>query len=290
MRRAYDGISPKPPLNLQLLRRTHVHKGKIAIAIHHQILGLKIPIDDSIIMHVLHHKQNLPYQEPSVVGSKGNHLSDDIKQVLPLDELHHEVYEVRVLDQLVEINDEGMPGHRPQDLLLVHDVLDYLGFLHIGPVQDLNRVHLLSLVIPARIHLTKITLPQPAHYMKVSNLHLLLQSSLVLLQPLLSPPQLLTAPLLVTLGYHRELHPYQHPVLLGYQVLHQLRGLLLDQLQLLHDAIGCHCQPPGALHGLVVVLTPPQNRVQHHHDSPIEIVSLLQHDLSLLEGMKHCTI
>lgn len=215
MRCSNDGIGSKSPLNLQFFSSTHVHQRKIAIAVHHQILRLEISIDNSIIVHMLYHQQNLSDQETSVLRRKGYHLCNHIKQILTLDELHHEVDEERILDQLVEAYYERMLGHCPQDLLLIHDVLDYLRFLHIGPIQHLNGVQLLRLVIPARIHLTKITLPQPSNYVKVSNLHLLLQRIPILLRPLLTTLQLLITALFTRRKY-RKLHLHQHTILLSY--------------------------------------------------------------------------
>lgn len=134
MRGADDGIGPKSSLNLQFLGRAHIDQGQEPIDVHHQILWLEIPVDDAIGVQMLHHEQDLRHQLPGVLGSEGDHLGDDVEKILALDELHDEVDEVAVLYQLVEGHHEGEARDCPQDLLLIHDVLDYLGFLDVGTV------------------------------------------------------------------------------------------------------------------------------------------------------------
>lgn len=48
-------------------------------------------------MEMLHHKEDLGDELPCVLRSKGDHLGDDIEEVLALDELHDEVDEIAVL-------------------------------------------------------------------------------------------------------------------------------------------------------------------------------------------------
>jgi hypothetical protein len=140
VRSADDGVGPEPALDLQLLSSAHVDQREEPVDVHHEVFRLEIPINDAIGVQVLHHQEYLGDQLPRVFRREGDHLGDDVEEVLTLDELHDEVDEVGVLYQLVETDHEGELGHRPQDLLLVHYVLDYLRFLDVGPVQYLYRV------------------------------------------------------------------------------------------------------------------------------------------------------
>lgn len=69
-----------------------------------------------------------------MLRGEGDDLGDDVEKILSLNELHDEVDEVAVFYELVESHHEGEARDCPQDLLLVHDVLDYLGFLDVRTV------------------------------------------------------------------------------------------------------------------------------------------------------------
>lgn len=140
VRSADDGVGPEPPLDLQFLGSAHIDQREEAVDIHHQVFWFEIPVNDAIGVEMLHHHEYLGDQLPRVLGSEGDHLGDDVEEVLALNELHDEVDEVGVLYQLVEADHEGELGHRAQDLLLVHYVLDYLGLLDVGAVEHLYRV------------------------------------------------------------------------------------------------------------------------------------------------------
>lgn len=93
-----DGIGPKPAFYLKLFGCAHIHKCEESIYIHHKIFWLQIAIDDTISMQMLHHEKYLGHKLPSMVGSKRYHFGDNVKEILPLYELHDEVDEVTVLD------------------------------------------------------------------------------------------------------------------------------------------------------------------------------------------------
>lgn len=121
-----DGIGPKPAFYLELFGCAHIHKCEESIYIHHKIFGFQIAIDDTISMQMLHHEKDLGHKLPSMVGSKRYYLGDNVKEILPLYELHDEVDEVAVLDKFVEGHYEGEARNCPQNLLLVHYILDDL--------------------------------------------------------------------------------------------------------------------------------------------------------------------
>ena len=183
--RPYDGIGSEPSFHLQFLGRAHIDQSEKPISIHHQILRLEVTVYDPISMQMLHHQQHLRHQLTGVLSSKGYHLGDDVEQILSLDELHDEIDEIAVLYQFVEGDHEGEARDGSEDLLLVHDVLDYLRFLDVGTIQDLYRVHTLSLDVPTGIHLAEVPLTQLTHHVEVRDLHLFLKSCTVLLTPLL---------------------------------------------------------------------------------------------------------
>lgn len=189
---AYDGIGSEPALDFQFFGGAHVDQREEAVGVHHEIFGFEVSVDDAVGVQVLHHEQDLGDQLSGVVCGEGDHFGDDVEEVFPLDELHDEVDEVAVFYQLVEGDHEGEARHCPQDLLLVHDVLDYLRLLDVGTVQHLYRVYPLGLRVPAGVDLAEVALPQLAHHVEVRNLHLFLKGCPVFFPALLS------------------LHPYRH--------------------------------------------------------------------------------
>ena len=181
MRSADDSISPKPPFYLQFLRCSHIDKGEEAIDIHHEVFWLEISIDDSIGVKVLHHEEDLPNELTCMLGAKGYDFGDHVEEILALNELQDEVDEVAVFDQLMEAYDVGGFGDSAQDLLLVHYVLDYLGFLDVGAVEDFDCVDLLGLGVPASVDLAEVALSELADYVEIRYLHLLLQEAFIFL-------------------------------------------------------------------------------------------------------------
>ena len=121
-----NGVGSVPSFNFESLSCSHVYKGEIAISVHHEVLRLQIPVNNSISVEVFHHDENLSDQKASVLKSERDDFSDDIEQVLAFDELHDEVDEVAVFEEFVETDDEGVFWGCSQNFLLVHDVLDYL--------------------------------------------------------------------------------------------------------------------------------------------------------------------
>lgn len=85
-------------------------------------------------MHMFHHKEYLCDQEACILCSKWYYFGDHIEEILSLYELHDEVDEVAVFDEFVETYNELVSGDCSKDFLLVHDVLDYLGFLDVEAV------------------------------------------------------------------------------------------------------------------------------------------------------------
>ena len=183
--RPYDGIGSEPSFHLQFLGRAHIDQSEKPISIHHQILRLEVSVYDAAGVQMLHHEQHLRHQLPSVLNSKGSHLADDVEEVLALDELHDEIDEIAVLYQFVEGDHEGEARDGSEDLLLVHDVLDYLRFLDVGTIQDLYRVHTLGLHVPTGIHLAEVPLTQLTHHVEVRDMHLFLKGCTVLIITLL---------------------------------------------------------------------------------------------------------
>ena len=103
---AYNSRSLESPLNLQFLSSPHVNKGKVSITIHHDILWLKIPINNLIAMHMLYHNQDLTDQESSIFWGKSLYFGDNIEKVLAFYQIHDEVDEVAIFYELVEVDYE----------------------------------------------------------------------------------------------------------------------------------------------------------------------------------------
>jgi len=58
-------------------------------------------------MHDFHHYKDLANYELSIFWSKLFHLSNHIKEILTLDQVHDKIYEVRVFNQFVKFNHKG---------------------------------------------------------------------------------------------------------------------------------------------------------------------------------------
>jgi hypothetical protein len=67
----------------------------------------------------------------------------------------------------METNNIGRFRDSAQNLLLVHDILDYLRFLDIGTIEDFNRVDFLGFCIPTGVDFTKVTLSKLADHIEV---------------------------------------------------------------------------------------------------------------------------
>lgn len=236
MRGTDDCVSSKPPLYFKAFSCAHIYQGQVSIGIHHQILGFKIAIDDSIGVEVFHHEKDLANQEAGMLYREGDNFGDDIEQVLSFNELHYEIDKVCVLEKFVEADNKWVARHGSQYFLFVHDVLNDLGFLNVLSVQHLYGIQFGCFSVVADVDFSEVPLSQLTYYLKVANLHLFLEQTLFLIDCwfFFDFDRDRAGPCFVKLAFNLA----QFSLVLGDHVLVDLDGLPAGDLIQLNNRVG----------------------------------------------------
>lgn len=102
---------------------TKVSKPEVPPLVEDQVLGLDVPVDHPLVVDVLEAEQQAGEEEPGLLLRELAMLRDVVPQVAPVEQVHHQVQVLPVLERVVHVDEEGV-FERGEQLPLVHHAID----------------------------------------------------------------------------------------------------------------------------------------------------------------------
>ena len=136
-----------------------IEQRRHALGRHQDVAGLQVPVDDEVLVGVLHRRADLP-EEPEAVADREAALPAVVEQRNACDVLHHEVRLALLGRAAVDQPSDAGVLQRGRDLALVSEPLQDLRARHPG-AHELDGDLLLELVVgaPRQIHLAHAAVP-----------------------------------------------------------------------------------------------------------------------------------